>query len=469
MMMRLNRNIIRKGSKIDRHLEQQYGSKLFTYQQIFGMLLPIVLDNLFITLISLLTTAMISSSSQESVSAVSMVNPLAMMMWAIISAISVGGTVIVAQYKGSGNSGKIRDAAGQVILATFLISVLGCVILVVFADPLINWMFGVADPVVKAKARGYLIGLAISQIFLAIYTGAFGIFRGIGETKICLKLTIVINLIHLCASVLFLNVMKLDIIGTSLSLIIARLIGSVMAIWLLMNSKSVLRLYPKNILLINKRVFKSVFNLGIPYALEQIFFNGGSMIVQTYLVQLGTISIAANAIANSSFSMLYTVGGSVGVLATTIVGQSFGAQEMDLTKRYGAKMTRLGTVVSVLSILVLYPCMPIILKLYQAPEETLSVIYQLLLITIIPMPFFWSCSNIMPGVLRATGDMTFVSLVSLTTMWMIRVGLGYVFAITLGFGISGAWICMGIEWAVRSVIFYLRYRSDVWLKKKAIE
>lgn len=465
--MRHKMKLLIQGSKVDLFLERQFGSMLFTYKKIFMMLIPLILDQFFINIIGLVTTAMISSSSQESVSAVSMINPLSLIIWAVFSAISVGGTVVVAQYKGSGNEAKIKDAAGQVMLATFLVAIVSCVILVGFSDVLVNRMFGAADPIVINKARGYLIGVAISQIFLSLYMGAFAVFRGMGATKICLRLTIIINVIHLLASMLFLNVMHLDIFGTTLSLNIARLIGSVVAVWILMRPKSILRIYPQNIFKIHRPILKSVFKIGIPFALEQVFFNGGSMIVQTYIVHLGTINIAANAIANSAFSILYSAGLGVGILATTIVGQCIGADDDALARYYGIKMVRLGTVFSLASIIVLFPLMPVILNLYQAPEETLSIIYRLLLIGIIPMPFFWSYSYVMPCVLRSAGDATFSSMVSLITMWVVRVGLGYIFTITLGVGVQGVWICMGFEWAVRALIFYLRYQSGVWLSKKA--
>lgn len=465
---RIKMELVMHGKEVDLFLERQFGSKLFTYKEIFAMLIPLVLDQFFINVIILLTTAMISSSSQESVSAVSMINPLSMIMWAIFSAISVGGTVVVAQYKGSGNEAKVRDAAGQVMLATFLVAIVSCVILIACSDVLVHRMFGAADPIVINKARGYLIGVAISQIFLSIYMGAFAVFRGMGATKICLRLTIIINVIHLLSSMLFINVMHLDIFGTTLSLNIARFIGSVVAVWILMYPGSILRIYPQNIFNINRPILKSVFKLGIPFALEQVFFNAGSMIVQTYIVPLGTIYIAANAITNSAFSILYSAGLAVGTLATTIVGQCLGADDKELARYYGIKMVRLGTVITIISIIVLFPLMPLILNLYQAPEETLSVIYKLLLTVVIPMPFLWSYSYVMPSVLRSAGDATFSSMVSLSTMWIVRVGLGYIFTITLGFGVQGIWICVGFEWAVRTCIFYLRYRSGVWLSKKAI-
>ncbi len=463
-----NKSFLRQGSGLDRFLKQQLGSTLFTYRQIFSILIPLILDQFFINTISLFTTAMISSSSQESVTAVSLVAPLSTLLYAVFGSISVGGTVVVAQYMGRGDKEKIRSASGQILLSSLFLAAISCFFLVLFSNPLIRIAFGSADPIVIEKASSYLIGVAISQIFLSVYLGAFAVFRGMGEAKICLRLTIIINLIHLLASMLFLNVMKLDILGTALSLNLARFIGSIAAVFLLMKPSSILRIHPKHIFQLDWSILKSIFRLGIPFSLEQIFFNGGSMLVQAYIVQLGTMSTAANAITNSAFSVLYAAGLAVSTLASTVVGQSAGFGDKKMTRRYGVKMIWLGTIITVLSILLFMPLMPVILKLYHAPEETLSIIYKLLIIAIIPMPFFWPMSNTMPNILRSAGDSVFCSVVSLTTMWVVRVGLGYLLSIRLGLGVQGVWISMGIEWAVRTLIFYLRYRSNIWLNKKVL-
>ncbi len=460
--------VVKPRSWADHFLERHFTSNLFTYRQIFSMLIPLILDQLFINSISLLTTAMISSSSQESVTAVSLVAPLSTMLYALFSSISVGGTIVIAQYMGRGNQDKIRETTGQILLASLVIAVFSCIILVMFSDTLIRIVFGAADPVVIKKASQYLIGVAISQIFLSVYLGAFAVFRGMGTAKICLRLTVIINLIHLLTSMLLLDVMGLDILGTALSLNIARLIGCVVAVFMLMKPNGILRLRPGHIFRMDLPILKSIFRLGLPFTLEQLFFNGGSMLVQTYIVQLGTISTAANAITNSAFSVFYSAGLAVSTLASTVVGQCAGSGDKALTRRYGEKMIWLGTVISILSILIFFPFIPLLMKLYHAPQETLTLIYRLLIIAIIPMPFFWSMSNIMPNILRSAGDSMFSSVVSLITMWIVRVGLGYVLSISLGLGVPGVWICMGIEWGVRTIVFYLRYRSEAWLRKKAI-
>lgn len=78
-------------------LHKQFSSDMFSYQEIFKMLFPLILDMFFINVISMLTTSMISSSSEASVAAVSMINPVTTLVLCLLNAIAAGGTVVVAQ------------------------------------------------------------------------------------------------------------------------------------------------------------------------------------------------------------------------------------------------------------------------------------------------------------------------------------------------------------------------------------
>ena len=159
--------------------------------------------------------------------------------------------------------------------------------------------------------------------------------------------------------------------------------------------------------------------------MEQLCFNGGGIIVSMFIVKLGTESIAANAVSNSTLMVFYSMGLAVSNLSVTIVGQCIGAKDKKMARYYGKKMVWLGEV----SILV-------------------------------------SLAALLPNVLRAAGDVNFTSYVSLITMWLIRVGCSYAVSMKLGFGIEGVWICMGVEWLIRSVIFMVRFHSDRWLNQK---
>lgn len=451
-------------SRISDWFELGLESKYFSPREIIAMLIPLILDQFFVSVIGLLTTAMISTSSQESVSAVSLVSPLCTLIYAVYSAVSSAGTVIIAQYKGCGNTKRMKKAVGQILMFTFCTAFAFSALLIIFAKPVIKMMFAGAGGTVIKKATDYFIGCAVSFVFLSVYMGGMAVFRGIGETKVCLRLSMIINLIHLCASFLFLNIMELDILGTILSLNLARLIGAGMAVYFMLYPKSSLRIKYSDIIAKDWDILKIVLKTSLPFVVEQLCFNGGNIIVSMFLVKLGTESVAANAVANSTITVFYSMGLAVENLAVTVIGQCIGAGDCQTAFFYGKKMVKLGNSVNLLSLAAMLPCLRWILKLYHAPENTLGLIYKLLIIAFVLMVFFWSTSNILPNVLRAAGDVNFTSFVSLCTMWMIRVGLSYVITVNLGVGVVGIWICLGVEWIVRSIIFVARFRSGRWMK-----
>ena len=323
---------MKAGTTADNFLKKSLSSNYFTYQQIFEMLVPLIMDQFFVSIIGLLTTAMISSSSQESVSAVSLVSPIYAVTYAIFSSISAAGTVIIAQYKGNGNMNMVKKAAGQIVMFTVVSAIFFSIVLSFFAGSLIDAMFADADICVKNKATEYLIGCAISCIFLSLYMGCVAVFRGIGQTKICLKLSMIINLIHLFASFIFINILQLDIIGTSLSLNLARVIGGGVALYCLLGEKSGLGIRLKDIMRINGSILTSVIQTSIPFAMEQLCFNGGAILVSMFIVKLGTKSVAANAVANSTVAVFYAMGLAVSNLAVPVVGQCIGAGDRRMAK-----------------------------------------------------------------------------------------------------------------------------------------
>ena len=190
--------------------------------------------------------------------------------------------------------------------------------------------------------------------------------------------------------------------------------------------------------------------------------------VSSYMVLLGTTSVAAHAIANSVFTTLYAPLTAVGILATTVIGQCIGAGRRDLAKKYGKKLVIMGYVVITAFALVVLPLLESILQLYNPEPEALKVTWKLLIIGMSGMVLFMPASTVMPYTLRAAGDAYYSTGVSLVTMWGIRVGLGYLVSIVWGLGIEGIWACMAVEWILRSILFLIRYCGQTWLKKKNV-
>ena len=68
-----------------------------------------------------------------------------------------------------------------------------------------------------------------------------------------------------------------------------------------------IRFQLKNALHFDFSILKKIMFIGLPFAAEQLFFNGGKLLTQTYIVQLGTLALTANAISNS-ITLLFQIG-----------------------------------------------------------------------------------------------------------------------------------------------------------------
>lgn len=438
------------------------------YKQIIAIIIPIFVDQAFIILMSLLNTAMISSSGVAAVSAVSMVDSLNIFLVNVFVAVATGGTVIVAQYKGSGNQEMVSKAAAQAISAVAILSLSISAFVIVFHTPTLNLLFGNAEAEIFENARIFLIGSCISYPFIAIFQAVSGVLRGVAETKACLGLSLIMNLTYLGLNVLFITVFDMGVIGLVISMISARVLGMVVSLVYLLKYNQTLRFKIKNALKLNFSILKKIMFIGLPFAAEQMFFNGGKLLTQTFIVQLGTVAITVNAISGS-ISLLFQIGGSaLSIAVVTVVGQCIGRREIEDARKFIKSFIGLSTLFFVVVTAIIMPLFPFIVRLFSPPEVMIPTIFSLMVLIAIAQPILWSLSFVMPSALRAAGDSKFTSMSSLLSMWLFRVILGYILGITLNLGIMGVWVAMVSEWSIRGFVFAWRFKGDKWYRHKLI-
>ena len=111
------------------------------------------------------------------------------------------------------------------------------------------------------------------------------------------------------------------------------------------------------------------------------------------------------------------------------------------------------------------PLLPALLGQYHPTPEVLAMAKKLLYWSIPSLLLFWPRSNTLPSTLRAANDTLYPSVVSLAVLWVVTIGLGYALAIPCKLGLLGVWIAMWASWAIRCVVFSVRFGSGKWLHK----
>ncbi|MEK3722544.1 MATE family efflux transporter [Paenibacillus sp. FSL H8-0034] len=450
-------------------LEKHFSGDSIDYRQIISLFIPMLIDQAFLVCLNLLNIAMISSSGVAAVSAVSMIDTLNILLISVFVAVSTGGTVVVAQYKGSGSDLMVSKAAASSISLVSSLAFCISLFIVLFHSSTLNFLFGTASAEVFGHAQIYLIGSSISYMGFAIVESICGAMRGIGKSRVSLTLSLIMNLSYVLLNIVFVNFLDMGVLGMTIAVNVARYSAAIFALIYLAKMDATLHVRIRDMLVLNLSMLKRILFIGIPFAVEQVFFNGGKMLTQVFIVSLGTYAMATNAISASLAALFLVPSIALSQTIVTVVGQCMGRQNVKDARKFARSFLWLSSFSLLLMGLIVIPLFQPIVSLFHPPDEIVNDIFIIILITAIVQIPLWPISFLLPSALRAAGDSKFTSITSMLSMWLFRVTLGYVLGVVLQFGIIGVWLAMNSEWGVRGAAFLWRFRGQKWYKHRLIE
>jgi putative MATE family efflux protein len=440
-------------------------------KDVLKLAIPIMIEQTFVMLLGTCNTMMAGHIGEQAVSAIGMVDSINNMFISFFAALSVGATVVVAQQIGRNKPKKANETAKQAIVSGILVSLIITLLLWIFRIKLINVLYGSAEELVKIDAKLYLEFTLLTYPFIAIEQIANGILRGCGDTKTPMQITIFMNLINIALgyTLIFginaLNIPSFGIAGAAVAIAIARLIGTLIIMLVLFRGSKIIKLKKIFPFKFDMEIQKNIFNIGIPAGMEQVIFNAGKLIVQMFIVTMGTASIAANAISSSIAIMINVPGNSLCLAATTFVGQYVGRNDIKGAKSTLIYLTKFGTICLVSLGLIFIPISKWLASLYTNVPEVINISATLTRSNSIAL-IAWGISFILSSGLKGAGDTRYTMLTAFIGMWIFRIFAGYILGIVLGIGVLGIWIAMYIDWIVRGLMYCFRLRGNNWLKHR---
>jgi putative MATE family efflux protein len=207
---------------------------------------------------------------------------------------------------------------------------------------------------------------------------------------------------------------------------------------------------------------RTAVKIGAPMGLQHLLM-GGAYIVSTMIVApLGTIAMAAHSLAITVESLCYMPGYGIAEAATTLVGQGIGAGQRLLTRSFARMSVALGIGVMTLMGVLMWIFAPELMALMSPVEEVIALGTQVLRIEAWAEPMF-AAAIVCNGVFIGAGDTIIPAIMSLGSMWAVRLTL----AATLApkFGLKGVWTAMAVELVFRGTIFLTRLFKGKWAEK----
>lgn len=436
---------------------------MFSKKSLTKLLIPLIIEQLLAVLVGMVDGVMVSAVSEAAVSGVNLVDQINILLINLFTALATGGSVVVAQFIGSGRKKRANEAANQLVLVMLVLTVFMMVIALVGNQWILNLIFGNVSAPIMENASTYFFITAISFPFLGIYNACAALYRSMGNSRVSMNISLLMNGINIAGNAICIYGLHMGVEGVAIPTLVSRVVAAVVPLYLLRNPDLQVHFARPIRLRFQWTVVWKILGIGVPNGIENSMFQLGKLIVQRWVTRFGDYAIAANAAAGAIVNFQWMVPSAVGVSFLTIVGQCAGAGRMQEAKEHIKKLILMSKgamlVINTLMIVFRYQIIGIYSNL---SEETISITATLIILHAVFSILFWPESFALPNAFRAANDVRYPMLVSVTSMWVFRIGMSYVLGIVFDLGVIGIWLAMFFDWGVRAVIFAYRYRKDKW-------
>jgi putative MATE family efflux protein len=298
--------------------------------------------------------------------------------------------------------------------------------------------------------------------FIALYNSGAALFRTMGNSKITMVISLIMNLINIIGNALFVYVFHQGVLGVAISALVSRIISSLIIINLLRNEGLIIHLSKPFSYKFDGIMVKKILHIGVPNGIENSMFQLGKILLLSIVAEFGTASITANAVSNTVANFQILPGFAIGLGLVTVISQCVGAGDYEQVRYYTKKLIKYAYISMFCINVVIMLVLPFILNIYNLSEETAAMVKQVLIFHGINAIISWPLAFTLPNTLRASNDVRYTMIVGVFSMWIFRIGFGIWIAKYLNYGMFGTWVAMIIDWIIRSTLFTIRYRGNKW-------
>ncbi|AXU28108.1 UNVERIFIED_CONTAM: MATE family efflux transporter [Clostridioides difficile] len=431
-------------------------------KSIFFFAMPMLIGSLFQQLYNTADSIIVGRFiGKEAMAAVSGANPIMFLLVAALMGVSLGFSILVSQFYGSGDLKKVKATIDTTYILLFIGSILISILGIVFGGPMLKLMN--TPESVFAQSKLYLTIIFSGILFSAGYNSVSAILRGLGDSVTPLYFLIIATILNIVLDLTFIVVLRMGVDGVALATIMAQAVSFIISIIYLNKKHEVLKFKIKGIVYDNK-IFKDGLRLGLPSGVQQMLFSIGNMALQFLVNSYGTSAMAAFGAGLRIENFISLPIMNLGSAVSTFVAQNIGAGENERVKkgiRESIKMT-LVLAVTVIALILLFR--ENLIALFNTDKDVIKIGSSYLFI-IGPFFLFIGTSFVLSSAMKGAGDSMFALISSIVSLWLGRLPASYM--LSKFFGTDGIWMGIPFGWTLGLIVTVIYYKKGHW-KTKAI-
>lgn len=427
---------------------------------IVGLSIPSMLAQISTVMMFFIDASMVGHLGAEASASIGLIESTTWLIGSLLSAAATGFSVQVAHFIGANDFVKARQVFRHALICGLLFSVCLALIGVAIHLPLPYWLGGGSD--IADNSSRYFLIYALALPFIFLYHTSEMMLKSAGNMHTPSVMAILVCICDVVFNYLFIYIFKMGVVGAAYGTALAYICISLPNLWLAACQNKILNLRQDAARFHwVKEYVRNACKISIPIAIQNILMSGAQIVSTMIVAPLGNIAIAAHSFAITAESLCYMPGYGIGDAATTLVGQTHGANRMDLCKNFAYMTVGLGMAVMALMGVVMYVFAPEMIGLLSPVESIQELGTTCLRIEAFAEPFF-AASIVTYSVWVGAGDTFKPAAINLSTMWFVRLTLAY--GLSKSYGLEGVWIAMAVELTFRGILFLVRLFRGSWTK-----
>ena len=429
---------------------------------IVSLSIPSILAQISATVMFFIDASMVGHLGAKASAAIGLVESTGWLLGGLASAANMGFSVQVAHFIGANDFEAARRVLRQSLVCCMIWALLISLTSVIVAPSLPYWLGGSEE--IAHDASLYFAIFGVCGIFFQMEGLAGSMLKCSGNMKIPSLLNIGMCVMDVCFNYLFIYILDMGVVGAAIGTGLAMLVTAILMMYFLL-VKSPLNIPLTSLLspLFSFRadIVSTAIKIGAPMGLQHMLMGGAYMVSTMIVAPLGTVAIAAHSLAITVESLCYMPGFGIAEAATTLVGQGIGAGQRLLTRTFAYMSVGLGIAVMTVMGVLMWVFAPELMTLMSPVEDVIAQGTQVLRIEAWAEPMF-AAAIVANGVFIGAGDTLKPAIMSLSTMWLVRLTMAAYMAPR--YGLKGVWTAMAVELTSRGSIFLIRLFHGGWQK-----
>ena len=411
---------------------------------------------------------MVGSLGAEPSAAIGLVEPATWLIFSLVSAVTMGFSVQVAHFIGANDFPKARAVMRHGYVFGLCFSLLMLLIAFLIGPRLPIWLGGGTD--IQHDAMVYFLIFSCITPFHLIEYMSGAMLKVAGDMRRPSMMAILMCVLDVIFNYfLIFPTRTISLFGIDLTMpgfgagVAGAALGSLLAFVCVALPLAYYAIFRSPILAWKQDIERfswrwqyiwNALKISAPMGLQYLLMNGAQLVSTMIVAPLGNVAIAAHSFAITAESLCYMPGYGISEAATTLVGQSVGADRRDLHRSFAWMTVFLGMIVMAFMGVVMYIFAPEMIGLLSPVTAIQDLGTSVLRIEAFAEPFF-AAAIVAYSVCVGAGDTLKPSMINLGSMWLIRLTLAYCLASQ--YGLRGVWFAMAVELSLRGMmfIFYL--------------